>query len=116
MKRYLLNVTFYAGSDDPEDTDRGMFVLNVDKEITESEMEEIFETVNEILNIDFADDLSEEYGEEYLGYPCYYETGINIHTLMEGIELYTKGQVKELKTGRKKIKDMDAYYIIEQWQ
>lgn len=107
MKRYLLNVTFYAGSDDPEDTDRDMFVLNVDREISESEMIDIFETVNELL---------EDYDEEY-DFPISYEDGgININTLMEGIELYTKGKIEEVYSNCKKIKNIDNCYVIEQWQ
>ena len=33
MKKYLLDVTFYAGSNDEEDTDTGLYILSVDKDI-----------------------------------------------------------------------------------
>ena len=108
MKNYLLNVTFYAGSDDKEDTDRGLYILSVNKNIEEEEMENIFESVNELLNI-FDDDLEE--GEER-GFPISYDDGINIDTLMHGIEIYTNGTIKK---ARKNIK-ADNCFTIEQWQ
>ena len=108
MKNYLLNVTFYAGSNDEEDTDRGLYVLSIDKNIEEEEMENIFETVNELLNI-FDDDLEED---EERGFPISYDDGININTLMRGIEIYTNGKIKK---ARRNI-NVDDCYTIEQWQ
>lgn len=120
MFNYLLCVTFFAGSDDAEDTDKDMFLLSVDKEYSEKEMKDIFFEVNKILNIDFADDLNEEFGEEmgeeYFGYPCYYEEGINIHTLMEGVKLHTKGKLTEIYSNCGKIEKINNCYVIEQWQ
>jgi len=107
MKRYLLNVTFYAGSNDIEDTDRDLFLLCIDKEISEKEMTEIFRTVNKLL--DYFDD-------EEKDFPISYEQGLNINTLMEGIGIYTKGEVKEVYSNFGHLQEIDNYYVIEQWQ
>ena len=107
MKRYLLNVAFYAGSDDPEDTDRDLFILNVDKEISEKEMTHIFGVVNSLLDPYRDDDEECELS---------YNDGLNINTLMEGVELYTKGKVEEVYSNCGAITDIDNYYVIEQWQ
>lgn len=107
MKKYLLNVTFCAGSDAPEDTDRDLFILTVDKEISEKEMTHIFGVVNSLLD-PYRDDEEE--------FALSYEDGININTLMEGVELYTKGRVKEVYSNCGAIIDIDNYYVIEQWQ
>ena len=104
-KKYLLNVTFYAGSDDTEDTDKGCFLLSADKEITENEMTTIFRKVNELL-----DTFNEE-----SSFPISYDLGLNINTLMKGVEIYTKGKIEVLCNNCGNIK-IDNYYIIEQWQ
>jgi hypothetical protein len=83
---YLLNVIFCAGSDDPEDVDRGIYLLTVEKNISEEEMTEIFKKVNSLLD-EFNDD------DEAADFPVSYEDGLNIDTLMEGIEIYTKNIV-----------------------
>ena len=109
MKRYLLYVTFYAGSDDKEDTEKDLFLLCMDKEITEMEMKNIFKKVNKLL-----DTFYQEFAE--VEFPISYEQGLNINTLMEGVEIYTKGKVEEVYSNCGKIKDVDNYYVIEQWQ
>ena len=108
MKRYLLNVTFYAGSDDMEDIDTGLFLLNVNKEISESEMKTIFIEVNKHL-----DTFAQESGE--IEFPISYENGLNIDTLMEGISIYTKGTFCKVQNNMGGLK-ADNYYEIEQWQ
>ena len=107
IKRYLLNVTFYAGSNDAEDTDRCLFLLCIDKEITEKEMKEIFITVNKLL--DCYDD------DEENDFPISYEQGININTLMEGVGIYLKGEIKEVYNNIGCLEKVDNYYVIEQW-
>ena len=109
MKKYLLNVTFYAGSDDKEDTDKDLFLLCVDKEITETEMKNIFKEVNRLL-----DPFHQEVGESE--FSISYEQGLNINTLMEGIRLYTKGTVIKVYSNSGTIEKVDNYYVIEQWQ
>lgn len=106
-KRYLLNVTFYAGSDTPEDTDNGLFILTVNKEFSKKGMEHLFGIVNSLLD-PYRDDDEE--------FALTYNEGLNINTLMEGIELYTKGKVEKLYSNWRTITDIDGYYVIEQWQ
>ena len=106
MKNYLLYVTFYAGSDDEEDTDRDLFLLTVDKEIEESEMKYIFKEVNSLLDT-FNEDTD---------FPISYDQGLNINTLMEGIGIHTKGKVTEVYSNCGDIEKIDNCYVIEQWQ
>ena len=108
MKRYLLNITFYAGSNADEDTDRGLYILSVNKNIEEEEIKNIFESVNKLLNI-FDCDLEE--GQER-GFPLSYDDGIYIDTLMHGIEIYTNGTIKKARGNIK----ADDCFTIEQWQ
>ena len=105
MKRYLLNVTFFAGSDEPQDTDRGMYILCVDREITEEKMQNIFTTVNRLLDV-FAES----------DFPISYNDGLNIYTLMDGVEIYTQGRVLAVDSNYGAFEEIDNYYVIEQWQ
>ena len=106
MKRYLLNVIFCAGSDDPQDVDRDLFLLNVEKEISEKEMKNIFKEVNSLLDT-FNEDTD---------FPISYEQGLNINTLMEGVGIYTNGKVEEVYSNCGQIEKVDNCYVIEQWQ
>ena len=106
MKRYLLNVTFYAGSDEPEDIDKGMYLLTTEKPISQDEMDKIFEEVNSQLDS----------FNEITDFPFSYDDGLNIDTLMEGVEYYTKGNIIQLYSDYGKIHDIDNYYMISQWQ
>ena len=47
MYTYLLNLTFYAGSDAPEDTDRDLFIMKTSEMYSKEQMEDvrIFRTV-----------------------------------------------------------------------
>lgn len=108
MYNYLLNVTFCAGDDDPEDVDRGTYLLTVNNSISEKEMIEIFKKVNSLLDTFNEDD-------EAVNFPVSYEDGLNIDTLMEGVEIYTKASVKPITKNCGKL-TADNYYIIEQWQ
>ena len=103
---YLLNVTFYAGSDEPEDTDKALFLLSVDEEISEIEMENIFKEVNELLDT---------YNENS-NFPISYEQGLNIDTLIEGVEIYTKGNCLAFYSNYGVLDGINNYYEIEQWQ
>ena len=108
MYKYLLNVTFYAGSDEPEDVDKGMYLLSVEHQISQHEMDKIFETVNNLLD---------SYNTEANNFPIfYYDNGLNIDTLMEGVEIYTKGTVIRPLSDHGRIDNIDNYYVISQWQ
>ena len=67
MYTYLLNLTFYAGSDAPEDTDRDLFIMKTSEMYSEEQMEDVFQKVNSLLGsydenkdseIEKADDFS----------------------------------------------------------
>ena len=49
MYTYLLNLTFYAGSDAPEDTDRDLFIMKTSETYSEEQMEDVFQKVNSLL-------------------------------------------------------------------
>lgn len=106
-KKYLLNITFYAGSDDPSDTDTGLFLLESNKVIIESEIKEIFKTVNNLL------DPYEEHD-----FPISYEQGLNLKTLVEGVRIYTKDTIEPVKNNHFDSKPIliNNFYVIEQWQ
>ena len=104
MNKYLLNVEFYAGSDDVEDVDNGLYILSSNEEIDKIIITEIFKDVNKLLDCYYDND-----------FPLSYENGLNIDTLIEGVCIYTKCDIKELKncdfTGY-----INGYYEIKQWQ
>lgn len=109
MKNYLLNVTFYVGSMNEEDTDRALFSFCIDKEMDEEEIKDIFQTVNKLLAYrDYYED------DQETAFPISYDRGLNIYTLMYGIALYTKGNVREIESNCGNLK-FDNYYYIEQW-
>lgn len=107
MKRYLLNVTFHAGSDSTEDTDRGMYLLQVSDEIDESKMREVFRKVNKLLK---------SHDIDHHTFPVSYEQGININTFMQGVKTFTKGRLVSLCSNHGALTAIDNYYEIEQWQ
>lgn len=76
MNSYILNLTFYAGSNDEEDTDRGIYMIESKNPISEQELTDIIDTANSRCNC--FDDEKEE------NFPSY-EVGLNINTLVEGI-------------------------------
>ena len=112
MKKYnyLLNVTFFAGSDDLMDTDRGVYLLMLDKKVSFEEMKNIFCKVNHLLSPYLDED---EY--EKKDFPYSYEAGLNIYTLMEGVCYYTNGQIIEFDNLRGELHIDDCYSIL-QWQ
>ena len=109
-KKYLLNVTFHAGSDSPGDTEKGLYLLIMDKEITSKrQMENIFSETNKLLNC---------FDGEERDFPISYKYGININTLMGGIKYYTKGEVIQYYDCYEcgDLGHVDCYYVIKQWQ
>lgn len=109
MKNYLLYVTFCAGSCEVEDTDTGLYVLSTEKEMDKVDILEMFEEVNALLD---------PYDRGNNNFPISYEQGLNIDTLMEGVEIYAKGKVREIEedNGNNAIGYIDNFYEIEQWQ
>lgn len=105
--RYLLNITFYAGSDDAEDIDRGLYLIAFDNPVTFEEITEMFQKVNKLLDV---------FDGKCNNFPLSYETGINIDTLMEGVAIYSNAKVETIEHGYGKIESIDGVYFLEQWQ
>jgi hypothetical protein len=104
--KYLLNMTFYAGSDDPEDTDNDLYLLETDIKMSYEEIREIIFKVNkECGSIDDEDVLND-----------YEVLGLNLNTLMNGVQHYLPGsKIELLDNNHGYLGDIDNYYAIEQW-
>ena len=101
---YLLNMTFCAGSDDKEDTDKGLYIITTDTEYSEEEMGEAICEANKLCC-------------ETNGFSCSYEyDGLNIDTLMNGVAQYIKAKIKPIKANGGNLPDIANFYEIEQWQ
>ena len=79
---YLTDLTFYAGDNDKENTDRGIYILKSSEFYTDFQMTKLIADINKKLNDYEKDDDGPSY-----------EDGINIDTLIDGIEYYTKIKV-----------------------
>lgn len=109
MSNYLLSITFYAGSDDAEDIDRGLYLMRTDKEYSFDEMKNLFKTVNALL-CPYREDIDEN------PFELSYDEGINIYTLTDGIKLFAKCDMIKIPNCCNEVGCIDAYYEIEQWQ
>lgn len=115
LNRYLLNMTFRAGSDEPEDTDNAMYLIETYEDYSEEKLKKVIEKVNSLLDT-FNDD------KEAKDFPMSYDDGLNIETLMAGVGVYTKSKIKKLEP--EDIENVDArrefvikkYFEIEQYQ
>lgn len=132
--RYLLNVTFYAGSDDPDDIDKGTYLFSADRNITKDEMVDIFRKANFICNthpdeLENLDETIEEYKssgeserEELMLFiknnkrhpEIYIDDGLNIDTLIKGVEYLTG--IPCVPYNSEEYGFVNKCYDIEQWQ
>ena len=103
MYTYLLNLTFYAGSDAPEDTDRDLFIMKTSEMYSKEQIEDVFQKVNSLLG---------SYDENE-NFPYSYEEGINSDTLTKGVGYYTHSEIEKADDFSGHI---DGIYTIEQWQ
>lgn len=108
---YLLNVTFYAGSDSEEDTDNDTILIYTDKKISYTEMVATFNKVNDLLNFKYDED-----SETDENFPISYEDGLNLGVLIDGVEIYTEYTIKYLKDYEGFMPLIENYYNITQWQ
>ena len=101
MRKYLICMTFYAGSDEPEDVDRKNYILGTRKKYSQKKMEQAVRKVNRLLD---------PYEEN--DFPLSYDEGLNVDTLMEGLRHYLNGKLYSLEkfSGR-----IAAVYQMEQW-
>ena len=104
MKKYIINLTFFAGSDDPVDTDRNIYVLESSKELSQSEIYSIFREANENCNRSLYED------ERDIEFPSY-EEGNNIDTLVKGVSVLIEDYAKIYP-----FNEIAAVIDIEQWQ
>ena len=103
MYTYLLNLTFYAGSDAPEDTDRDLLIMKTSEMYSKEQMKDVFQKVNSLLG-------SYDENEDF---PYSYEEGINSGTLTKGVGYYTHSEIEKADDFSGHI---DSIYTIEQWQ
>ena len=122
MNRYLIDLTFYAGSDAPCDTDRDVFILESEEKLTKEKVSELFKEANyicgrfmyknedekEILKNAPLYDKTKEYAS--------YEEGINIGTLIDTFEIYTGYKLKYIDSYKNEIPEITKIYKIEQWE
>ena len=102
--KYVIIVKFFAGSDDVNDIDEGIYLFQSNKEYTLSEMKETFKKVNSLLDV---------YNEDRENFPISYNDGLNLDTLIEGIKIYTKDSIKKVDNYSGSI---DGIYVVEQCQ
>ena len=107
MKNYLLDITFYAGSDEAEDIDRGLFLLSSKLELTKEDFIKIFAAINKAIDpySDDAEDLS-----------ISYEQGLNLNPFIEAVNFYTSFKIEKIFDNYGNISNIDNFYKIEQWQ
>ena len=111
MKNYLVYLTFYAGSNDPEDTDRDIFLLETEETTSKKDLEKIIKEANRLCNIDYDDpELPEDFPS--------YEDAVNIYTLVEAIKALKNVRMTSVFDfkGVVKGKIIEDCYEIEQWQ
>lgn len=104
--KYLLNMTFYAGSNDPEDTDNDLYLLETNTEMSYEEIKEIIFNVNKECSLIDDEDILNDY-EIF---------GLNLKTLMNGVQHCLPGsKIELLNNNHGYLGDIDNYYVIEQW-
>lgn len=111
---YLLNLTFYAGDDLPENTDRGVFCLESPKELTEDYIQNAYKEVNDTLN-DFLYD--EDEGSAQNPYKVSYDNdGSNIDTLCAAVAEHLDVKITRLENNSGQINAITNYFEFEIWQ
>lgn len=106
---YVVALTFFAGSNDEEDTDRRIYVLKSPKPYTKSELSELISKANEKCQDDEADGDSTHYSYE--------QNGVNIDTLMNEVVLLSNANMVEFdENSFFNGLTINGIYQIEQWQ
>lgn len=103
---YLLNLTFYAGDDLPENTDRGIYCLESNAELTAEKIYDIDQKVNDKLN---------DYDDENSLSVSYFDDGTNIDTLNKGVEEDSSVKITELTNNSGPL-NISNYFEFEIWQ
>lgn len=108
MESYIVNLTFHAGSDSPEDTDNGLYLLQTTKPMTEQMLKQDFMKTNALL------DTFREEDEESLSIT--YDVGLNIDTLVIGYMELTNNIMSKISDKLQYPLLINNYFTIEQWQ
>lgn len=110
---YLVDLTFYAGSDDPENIDRGLYIITTEKPFTEDEMKKIIEKTNSML-ADFSENDFLNDNTYPDNFPMGYYEGLNIHTLIDGLRC--QSNIIAITHADDTEHSVNDVYKIEQWQ
>lgn len=103
---YLVNLTFCAGSNEPQDVDNKLIIISSKKQITVDEIVTKFNETNKLLD-PFNEDND---------FPFTYDDGLNIDTLLKGFIQHTGLKVTVLEHKTPIEITIHGYFVIEQWQ
>lgn len=131
MNKYLVNVTFYAGSDSKEDTDRGAYIIETEETLSYDRLKQAFINTNALCGVDWDEaETTEEIienltlegldeiaklVEQHPNFQSAYTEGLNIDTLMDGLAEYLSCKIERISADDKNI-NVSTVYEIEQWQ
>lgn len=113
---YLLNITFYAGSSAEEDTDRGLFLMTTNETYSETQIQQIFDKVNSMLNISDEDMAEDTSLQRDISLSYFSDHGVNLHTLIQGVAEYLNINFIELSSNCGTIPSVSNYFKIVQGQ
>lgn len=108
MNSYLVNLTFHAGSDAPEDTDNKLYLLQTTRQVTLESVKNDFIHANTLLDT-FNEDPDVELSTSY-------DDGLNIDTLVAGYKELTNDIIEELNETTHFPTLISNYFAIEQYQ
>ena len=103
---YLVNLTFCAGSNEPQDVDNKIIIISSEKQTTVDELVTRFNETNKLLD-PFNEDSN---------FPFNYDDGLNIDTLLKGFAQHTGLKVTVLEHKAPIEITIHGYFVIEQWQ
>ena len=111
--KYLLNITFYAGSNNPEDIDNDLYLLETNRKMSYEEIVQVISKANkECSSITEDDELN---NCEFFGLNNYEIFGLNLDTLMKDVRrCLPESKIQLILSNYGYIGDIDNYYTIEQ--
>ncbi len=113
---YLVEVTFYTPGEYDMDTEAENYLISSDYEITEEEMRKMLNETNKYLDLSYGYD-DDEIKKSPISF-SYEDEGMNIDTLISGLEEYSKTKICPTCQLEQKQYPFIVYgmYKIEQWQ
>jgi hypothetical protein len=114
---FIVNFTFCAGSDDPEDTDRETFVCHIDAPtmLNAKEGRKKIAILSERANAALDPYLDED-EQKTSELDFTYEEGINVYTLVKGMNVLGKNEGISLEDAHEFVGNIAGVFDIEQWQ